>query len=186
METLTENQIGMTCTKCGASCKRFGKHRNGLQRFRCRLCGATFTEDHEASFRVEDYLKQARGIMAIQLLVEGCSIRTVERITGLHRDAIMRLLVAAGERCERLMDELIQDVPVRDVQADEIWSFIGKKEKKTTFEDSPTLGDSYCWVAIEARTSWFLPSWSERELYLMRLSSHRSCATPQVPISASN
>src|SRR5690348_4384795 len=129
METLTENQIDMTCTKCGASCKRFGKHRNGLQRFRCRLCGATFTEEHEAAFRVEDYLNQARGIMAIQLLVEGCSIRTVERITGLHRDAIMRLLVAAGERCERLMDELIQDVPVRDVQADEIWSFIGKKEK---------------------------------------------------------
>lgn len=156
METLTENQIGMACTKCGVSCKRFGKHRNGLQRFRCRLCGATFTEDHQAPFRVEDYLREPRGIMAIQLLVEGCSIRTVERITGLHRDATMRLLIAAGERCERLMDELIQDVPVRDVQADELWSFVGKKEKNTKSEDSPTLGDSYCWVAIEARTKLVL------------------------------
>ena len=105
---------------------------------------------------MEDYLKTARGIMAIQLLVEGCSIRTTERITGLHRDAIMRLLVAAGERCERLMDTLIQDVPARDVQADEIWSFVGKKEKNTTFDDSETLGDSYCWVAIEARTKLVL------------------------------
>jgi len=129
---------------------------HGLQRFRCRLCGTTFTEDHAAPFRVEDYLNTARGIMAIQLLVEGCSIRTTERITGLHRDAIMRLLLAAGERCERLMDTLIQDVPARDVQADEIWSFVGKKEKNTTFDDSETLGDSYCWVAIEARTKLVL------------------------------
>ncbi|HEX4773255.1 MAG TPA: IS1 family transposase [Bryobacteraceae bacterium] len=157
METLTAKVEGtLTCTKCGVSCKRFGKHRNGLQRFRCRLCGATFTEDHEVSFRIEDYLGQARGIMAIQLLVEGCSIRTVERITGLHRDAIMRLLLAAGERCERLMDTLIQNVPARDVQSDEIWSFVGKKEKNTTLEDNPTLGDSYCWVAIEARTKLVL------------------------------
>jgi IS1 family transposase len=88
--------------------------------------------------------------------VEGCSIRTVERITGLHRDAICQLLVIAGERCERLLDHMIQDVPVRDVQADEIWSFVGKKEKNTTLEDNPMLGDSYCWVAIEARTKLVL------------------------------
>jgi IS1 family transposase len=115
-----------------------------------------FTEDHEAPFRIEDYLREPRGIMAIQLLVEDCSIRTVERITGLHRDAIMRLLLAAGQRCERLKDALIQDVPARDVQADEIWSFVGKKEKNTTSEDSGTLGDSYCWIAIEARTKLVL------------------------------
>jgi transposase-like protein/IS1 family transposase len=156
METLEKPKSAMVCKACGVSCKRFGKHRNGLQRFRCRLCGATFTEDHEAPFRVEDYLKTARGVMAIQLLVEGCSVRTTERITGLHRDAIMRLLLAAGERCERLMDTLIQDVPARDVQADEIWSFVGKKEKNTTSDDSETLGDSYCWVAIEARTKLVL------------------------------
>jgi transposase-like protein/IS1 family transposase len=146
----------MTCTDCGVECKRFGKHRNGFQRFRCRLCGATYTEEHPAPFRIEDYLKQKRGIMAIQLLVEGCSIRTVERITNLHRDAIMELLLIAGERCERLMDTLIQDVPVSDVQCDELWSFIGKKEKNTTFEDSEFMGDSYTWVAIEARTKLVL------------------------------
>jgi hypothetical protein len=85
--------------------------------------------------------------MAVQLLVESCSIRTVERITNLHRDAIMKLLVIAGERCERLMDETIQNIPASDVQADELWSFIGKKERRKTFEDDDTLGDSYCWVA---------------------------------------
>ncbi len=66
------------------------------------------------------------------------------------------LLLIAGERCERLMDRMIQDVPVADVQADEIWSFIGKKEKRKTNDDDETLGDSYCWVAIEARTKLVL------------------------------
>src|ERR1700748_2906383 len=113
METLTKTQI--TCEKCGAFCKRFGKHRNGLQRFRCRLCGATFTEEHEAPFRVEDYLNTPKGIMEIQLLVEGCSVRTVERITGIHRDAILKLLITAGERCQNVLDTHIQNVPVKDV-----------------------------------------------------------------------
>lgn len=123
----------MICEKCGVSCKRFGTHRNGLQRFRCRLCGPTFTEEHEAAFRIEDYLKAPRGIMAIQLLVEGCSVRSVERVTGLHRDAITQLLVIAGERCKWLLNAIIRDVPARDVQVDEIWAFIGKKERNRTF-----------------------------------------------------
>ncbi len=156
METLTQSQTAMTCEVCGVSCKRFGKHRNGLQRFRCGVCGKSYTEEHKPSFRVEDYLKTKRGIMAIKLLVEGCSVRSIERLTGIRRDTIVDLLLVAGERCERLMDRMIQGVPVRDVQADEIWSFIGKKEKRKTFEDDDTLGDSYTWVAIEARTKLVL------------------------------
>jgi transposase-like protein len=45
------------------------------------------------------------GLKAIQCLLEGCSIRSTERLTGLNRNTIMRLLLAAGERCERLMAE---------------------------------------------------------------------------------
>lgn len=92
--------------------------------------------------------------MAIQLLVEGCSVRTVERITGIHRDAILRLLVAAGERCESVLEEQIQSVPVKDVEADETWAFIGMKEKnkKGEYAYNEELGDCYCWVAIERNT----------------------------------
>jgi transposase-like protein len=78
---------GMTCPICKSASKRFGHHRNGLRRFRCLSCRKTFTESHERTFRVEDYLNEDRGIMAIQLLVEGCSIRTVERITGIRGDS---------------------------------------------------------------------------------------------------
>lgn len=148
----------MSCEKCGASCKRFGKHRNGLQRFRCRICGATYTEEHTSPFRVEDYLNTPKGIMAIQLLVEGCSVRTVERITGIHRDAILQLLVIAGERCEDVLDSQIQNVPVKDVEGDEVWSFVGMKEKNKRGENAykDELGDCYCWVAIERNTKLVL------------------------------
>jgi transposase-like protein/IS1 family transposase len=139
------------CPNCKSESKRFGKHRNGLQRYRCLACAKTFTEDHAPAFRVEDYLNEQRGIMAIQLLVEGCSVRTVERITNLHRDSILKLLVEAGRRCELLMDRMVRNVECTDVQADEIWGFIGKKEKNKGPEEAheDTIGDCYTWVAME-------------------------------------
>ena len=68
----------------------------------------------------------------------------------------MKLLVLAGEKAEKLMGRLIVDVPVKDVQADEIWSFIAKKEKMREAGDDPSFGDAYCFVAIELcrRANW--------------------------------
>jgi transposase-like protein len=85
METKETKANSMICPKCGNASKRFGTHRNGLQRFRCLSCKATFTESHKAAFRVEDYLQTAKGEMAVRMLVEGCSIRTVERLTDYPR-----------------------------------------------------------------------------------------------------
>jgi len=143
----------MNCPACKSESKRFGKHRNGPQRFRCLACHKTFTESHKPAFRIEDYLNESRGIMAEQLLIEGCSVRTAERITGLHRDAILRLLIVAGKRCEALQASRIRNERATDIQADEIWSFIGKKEKNKTKEeeDNNSLGDCYTWVAIRAK-----------------------------------
>jgi IS1 family transposase len=59
--------------------------------------------------------------------------------------------VVAGERCEALMDARIRNVRATDVQADEIWGFIGKKKshKKPEEENGDSLGDCYCWAAVE-------------------------------------
>ena len=153
-----EGRLTMNCPKCQSPSKRFGKHRNGLQRYRCLACRKTFTEDHARAFRREDYLHDPRGIMALQLLLEGCSIRTAERITGLHRDAIMHILVNAGQRCEALMYTLIRNVPAADVQADEIWGFIGKKESHKSPEEArdDSIGDCWCWVALDRDTKLVL------------------------------
>jgi IS1 family transposase len=96
--------------------------------------------------------------MAIKLLLEGCSVRSAERLTGLHRDAILRLLVAAGDRCEKLMAERIQNVRAVDVAADECWSFVAMKEKTKGPEQAhnDSIGDCYIWIALETNTKLVL------------------------------
>ena len=145
----------MTCHYCRTTCKRFGKHRNGLQRYRCNQCARTFTEEHERPLD-EMRLPLDRAEAILQLLLEGMSIRSVERVTGVHRDTILRLLVLAGERCERLMEAKIRGLEVRDVEVDEIWGFVGKKEGHKAEEDGAELGDAYCFVGMERSTKLVL------------------------------
>lgn len=96
-------------------------------------------------------LPEEKIVTILGMLVEGIGIRSIERLTDVHRDTILRLLVHAGERCERLMGRLLVNVPVRDVQADEIWGFIRKKEKNKGPEEAHdnSIGDAYTFVAIE-------------------------------------
>jgi transposase-like protein/IS1 family transposase len=145
----------MTCHNCQASCKRFGKHRNGLQRFRCSQCSKTYTEDHQRPLD-EMRLPVDRAVSILQLLLEGMSVRSVERVTNVHRDTILKLLVLAGERCEALMQSKLQSLTVKDVEVDEIWGFVGKKEGHKSDDDGEELGDAYMFVAMEASTKLVL------------------------------
>jgi IS1 family transposase len=87
----------------------------------------------------------------ITLLVEGCSIRAIQRITGIDQNTVMKIVVLAGEQCERLFESKVRNVKVNDVQCDEIWGFVGCKEKRN-FTGDPERGDAYCFVAIERHT----------------------------------
>jgi transposase-like protein len=95
----TQPVLAMQLGACGVACQRLGKHRNGLRRFRCSVCGKTYTETHRRVLETM-YVSQERAVMALQLLLEGNSIRSTERITGMDRNTIMSLLVKAGERCQ--------------------------------------------------------------------------------------
>lgn len=147
----------MTCHICSKDCKRFGRHRNGLQRFRCTQCRKTFTEQH---IRQLDNMRLSldKAIPALKLLLEGMSIRSVERVTNVHRDTILRLLVLSGKRCQNLMDEKITGIDVKDVQVDEIWGYVFKKEghKWAHEKDIAEIGDAYCFVAVERETKLVL------------------------------
>jgi transposase-like protein/IS1 family transposase len=138
----------ISCPDCGIDCQKFGKHRNGLRRFQCPQCKRTFTEPHRLTLGTM-YISEEKMLLAIQLLIEGNSVRSTMRISGLDQNTIMKLLVLAGEKCEKVMAKRIVNVPVRDVEADEVWSFIGKKEKRVRPEDDQNLGDCYVFVAIE-------------------------------------
>ena len=83
-------------------------------------------------------------------MVEGNSIRSTERMTGTHRDTICRLLVEIGEGCARLMDEEMRELPCRRIEVDEIWAYVGKKQRHMTpLDDSRRLGDQYTFVALD-------------------------------------
>jgi IS1 family transposase len=139
------------------SCQRFGKHRNGLRRFRCPQCKKTYTEAHQLTLG-EMYVPQEKANLVIQLLIEGNSIRSTQRITGVDQNTIMKILVKAGEKCEKLMGRLIVNVPVKDVECDEIWGFVQKKEGHKAPEEAHNdgIGDAYCFVAIERHTKLIL------------------------------
>jgi transposase-like protein/IS1 family transposase len=145
----------MTCASCNVTCQRFGKHRNGLRRFRCPQCKKTFTEPHQNHLNGMT-IPIEKALLALKLLIEGNSIRSTERVTGLDQNTIMKLLVIAGEKCERIMGRYVRNIKVRDVEVDEVWSFLGKKEKRVRPEDDQNLGDAYVFVAIERNTKLVL------------------------------
>jgi transposase-like protein/IS1 family transposase len=141
----------VTCHNCNTACNRFGKHRNGLQRYRCSQCRKTFTEDHARPLG-DMRLPMDKAESILKLLVEGMSLRSIERVTGVHRDTIMRLLLVAGERCQQLMDAKMRNLSTRYLQVDEIWTYVGKKRRNVRSGDSPELGDQWVYVAIDAET----------------------------------
>ncbi len=147
----------MNCEACNIECSRFGKHRNGLQRFRCSRCGKTFTEEHARLFAPMT-VSEDKALLAIQLLIEGTSVRTVERITSLHRDTILRLLVFAGERCIALMGAAMRNLRCEHIQADEIWSFVAKKQRNVKVDDPDEFGDAWVFVAMDEQTK-LIPSY---------------------------
>jgi len=73
-------------------------------------------------------LRNEKQEVAIAALVEGVSIRSVERMTGIHRDTIMRLGYRVGQGCANLMDSYMKNLKCRNVQVDEIWCYVGKKQ----------------------------------------------------------
>ena len=104
-------------------------------------------------------LKTKKQETAITGLVEGCSIRSVERMTGIHRDTIMRLLLKVGAGCEKLMDEQMRNLSCQHVQIDEIWGFVKKKQRHITENDNPLeVGDTWTFVAIDS-DSKLIPSY---------------------------
>jgi transposase-like protein/IS1 family transposase len=157
MKSAEKAEITTTCESCEVKCQRFGKHRNGLRRFRCPQCHKTFTETHKPTLD-GSYISQERIVMAMRLMVEGNSLRSTERITGLDIDTLMKILAKAGEKCETLIGKLIVNVPVKDVQCDEIWAFVSKKEAHKTPDEANdgSIGEAYCFVAIERNTKLVL------------------------------
>lgn len=143
--------------RCAHATKhKHGKDRKGNQRYKCALCGLTFVEESAkplGEMRVS--LKDAT--MALSLMLEGMSIRSVQRLTGLCRQTLADMIITVGDNCERLLEARVKAVPVKDVQLDEIWGFVGMKEKTRVARNYSTeYGDSWTFIGIERESKLIL------------------------------
>ena len=145
----------MTCHNCRTECKRDGRDRKGNQRYQCRQCSKVFLEPRENHLDGM-YLPMEKAEMVLRLLLEGNSVSSIERTTEIHHTTILKLLVLAGEKCERIMAEKVRNIQVRDVECDELWSYIAKKQKRVRPDDDQNLGDCYVFVGIERHSKLVL------------------------------
>jgi IS1 family transposase len=97
-------------------------------------------------------LSRDKQIDIIAALTEGCSIRAVERLTGIHRDTIMRLGARVGRGCAELHDRMVVGVRTGRLELDELWAYVGKKQKRVKRHEAFAKGDQYTYVALSAST----------------------------------
>lgn len=95
----------------------------------------------------------------VAALVEGNSLRSITRMTGVHRTTVMKLLADLGRACSIYQDRVFRGLTCKRIQCDEIWSFVGAKEKNTSDEKKAQgWGDVWTWTAIDAETK-LVPCW---------------------------
>src|SRR5260370_1692679 len=106
---------------------------------------------HHRGMNKLDSTKRTR---VISCLIEGCSILSTVRMTGVSKKTVMRLLVEVGAVCSRYQDEAFRNLTCRRLQVDELWQFVGAKQKDLTPENIArgAVGDTWLWVAIDADT----------------------------------
>jgi IS1 family transposase len=97
-------------------------------------------------------LPREKQIAILSHLVEGSSVRSTERLVGVCREAVLRLLVRVGGGAANLLDETMRDLPCVRLELDELWAFVGKKQRHVREGDSADMGDTWTYVAICADT----------------------------------
>jgi len=159
--------------------KKFGRTKGGEQRYRCLDCGKTFVE----STRTLDGMRigTATAAQVIRCTLEGVGVRGTARLCGVDQHTVMDAIVLIGQRCKEFAERTIVNVPVKDVQADEIWSFVGVKEKTRRKLSLPFRfwGDQYCFVGMERHhklaLAWHLGNRESGEGALFVNKLNRAC-----------
>lgn len=109
---------------------------------------------------IMNILNHDKKVQVLSSLVEGVSLRSVARMTGVSRTTIHRLLENVGQTCLEYQDIFLRDLPCKNVQVDEIWSFTYAKEKNVPeeFKGMFGFGDTWTWTSLDADTK-LVPSW---------------------------
>lgn len=104
-------------------------------------------------------LPTERRVQIIAALCEGASINATARQTGVSKVTILKLLAEVGDACLNFQRETLVNLPCKKIQADEVWSFVGCKEKRVPIDERGMgRGDAWTWTAIDADTK-LVPCW---------------------------
>ena len=114
--------------------QKYGKTRKGEQRYKCNLCGAVFF-DAQPNPLGDMRVPVADAKLVLRLLVEGMSIRSTERTTGIHRDTLCKLIVLFGDASRRFLDKRMRGLTLEHLQFDEQWTYVGKKQARLTMNE---------------------------------------------------
>src|SRR3546814_3790897 len=114
---------------------------------------------HESSYiRGMNKLPLQKRVQILSMLVEGSSMRSISRITGVSINTVTKLLVDAGQACAAYHDEAVREVPAQRVQCDEIWSFCYAKAKNAERAKAAPegAGDVWTWTALDSDSKMIL------------------------------
>jgi IS1 family transposase len=104
-------------------------------------------------------LSSEQRVRVINCLVEGNSIRATVRLTGVAKNTVVKLLADVGRACSVYQDKAFRQLPCKRIQCDEVWSFVGAKEKNTTaVTKAKGWGDCWTWTALDSETK-LIPCW---------------------------
>ena len=126
----------------------------------------------------------------VRCLIEGCSIRSTVRMTGVAKNTVTRLLMELAAVCADYHDCNVRNVRVRRLQCDEIWQFVGAKKKNVTPEqEEKGWGDVWTWTAIDADTklclTYYVGDRGKHSAYnFMRDAANRITGRPQITTDA--
>lgn len=145
------------CAKCGGMCGKYGFSLSGVQRWRCPDCkkDVPFVRPRLLpGFTIPDIKIQ----LIVSLLAEGIGLRAVCRVLRANKQSVMKITKTVGALCRSYLEHKVTGIPASDVEVDEVWTYVFKKQfSKTDAEKSNhKIGSAWIYIGLDRETKLVL------------------------------
>ena len=108
---------------------KYGTTAKGLQRYRCKTCGKTFSENTGTIF-YNKHTSAKEIIETLALVAEGSRVASLSRVKGYKEETIRNWLQQAAEHATQIENVLMREYEIERGQLDALWSYVGCKEQE--------------------------------------------------------
>ena len=128
--------------------------------FRCQRCATTFSETRDTVF-FELRTSEEKVLMALKRLLVRVDLSGISFVLGVHEETVLAWLVRAAAKAHEINEPLLRDLPVTQVQLDEMWNFMARKHARETDEAGESLpegedGRQWVWVSFAPEFRWMI------------------------------